>query len=331
MKAKHVNFMIAMSVFFHLAIVFLTIIYRKNHTISLEILLSLGQISLLIPAFILFVIYLFIRKKEEEKESILKIFCFKKIKWSTAIMVVIFTLLIMPLTVVVNSISMFFVDNTMMEMSAMLMDLSFFELLMLVAVVPAILEEIVFRGMVYGSYRRSGYLWTAILISAVVFGLRHMNINQALYASLLGVMMALLVEATGSIWSSVLCHFIINANSSISMYLMERFAAKTFYKEMMNPPKEEELFLILGVYLFISAITTPVAICVLHWLAKNENRELKLRGLKKEKCEKQITAAVIGTGKQSKNSILSLSLWVFFIFTIAYMIAEEFLMLQQMK
>ena len=62
-----------------------------------------------------------------------------------------------------------------------------------------------------------------VLLSSLLFGLMHMNFNQAPYAFALGVAMAVLVEATGSLWSSVLMHVIFNAQSVLLMYFYQHF------------------------------------------------------------------------------------------------------------
>ena len=59
-------------------------------------------------------------------------------------------------------------------------------------------------------------------MSGLVFGLFHLNINQFCYAFVIGVVFAFLVEATGSIWSSVLAHFAINTYSIKIIQLLLR-------------------------------------------------------------------------------------------------------------
>ena len=50
----------------------------------------------------------------------------------------------------------------------------------------------------------------AALMSGLLFGCFHLNINQALYAFVMGIVFAYMVEATGSLWSSVIAHFAVN-------------------------------------------------------------------------------------------------------------------------
>ena len=82
--------------------------------------------------------------------------------------------------------------------------------LFVVAVLPAILEEMVYRGFLLQALRRYGD-GMAILVSAVLFGLMHGNILQIPFAFLIGLVMGFLVVQTGNIWMAVALHFTNNA------------------------------------------------------------------------------------------------------------------------
>lgn len=97
---------------------------------------------------------------------------------------------------------------------------NFFAVLFLIAIQPAVFEELLFRGVALQAYGHMGEK-KAILISAFFFALLHMNLQQALYAFLLGVIFAFLVQRTGSIFASVLPHFFINASNWVALYFTE--------------------------------------------------------------------------------------------------------------
>lgn len=79
------------------------------------------------------------------------------------------------------------------------------------AVITPFLEELLHRGVVYGRLRRMMGLWPAVLVSALVFAVLHFNIVQFIYAFLLGIVLALFVEKTGSIYVAVVAHIVANA------------------------------------------------------------------------------------------------------------------------
>ncbi len=65
------------------------------------------------------------------------------------------------------------------------------------AVVPATLEELLFRGLLYEILRRSAGVPAAIMGTALLFGLAHLDLHHGLVASLLGLQLGLLRERHG--------------------------------------------------------------------------------------------------------------------------------------
>lgn len=88
---------------------------------------------------------------------------------------------------------------------------------LVIAVMPAIGEELMFRGLIYGSMRSRFGAGRAILISSLIFGLFHMSLVKLIPTALLGACLAIVVEKGGSIFVSMLLHFINNLISVIAM------------------------------------------------------------------------------------------------------------------
>lgn len=80
------------------------------------------------------------------------------------------------------------------------------------ALLPAIGEEISHRGMLLRSMKRFGF-WKAILLSGLLFGLLHLNIEQFFYATIIGIFLGFITSICGSIWPAVIIHFMNNALS----------------------------------------------------------------------------------------------------------------------
>lgn len=78
------------------------------------------------------------------------------------------------------------------------------------AIITPILEELLHRGVVYGRLRRMMRMWSAVIVSALVFAALHFNIVQFTYAFLLGIVFALFVEKTGHIYPAILAHIVAN-------------------------------------------------------------------------------------------------------------------------
>ena len=87
----------------------------------------------------------------------------------------------------------------------------YFAALLLLAFIPAVEEELIFRGIIFNGLRSRFKDYQAILISAAMFAVMHANLQQLVYPFLLGIIMAWVVMRTGSMVSSVIVHFTNNA------------------------------------------------------------------------------------------------------------------------
>jgi sodium transport system permease protein len=89
--------------------------------------------------------------------------------------------------------------------------LPLWQLVLFLAVMPAVLEEIAFRGvLLHGLRARMGPVATCLAVGAV-FGLFHVALFRILPTAYLGVLLAATVLMTGSIYPAMLWHFLNNA------------------------------------------------------------------------------------------------------------------------
>lgn len=86
------------------------------------------------------------------------------------------------------------------------------EILSLCIVIP-IAEELLYRGIVYG--RTKDWLGTrrAMAVSAVVFGLIHMNLVQFVYAAVFGLLLAYFMDISESVFGAAAAHMAANLTS----------------------------------------------------------------------------------------------------------------------
>lgn len=82
-------------------------------------------------------------------------------------------------------------------------------LILAYAVLPAICEEFVYRGILCHEYERGGVL-RAIVVSSVFFGLLHFHIAGLPVYLFSGVILALTLYATRSLFGAMLAHFFYN-------------------------------------------------------------------------------------------------------------------------
>lgn len=307
MNSKKVNWLFLTMILLHIGLVVGILLYNINiGYLNIPIIpnLLLGQGIIFIPA-LLFVVF--------SKEKLNEILGFHKIKISSVLMIILFTYLMMPITTVINAISMLFVENTVLQMSSSVLSMSMPVMLLIMGVLGPLSEEIVFRGVVLNGYKRSGNTIRAILFSAFLFGLMHMNFNQAAYALFLGIVMAVLVEATGSLWGSAVFHMTVNLQNVFLMYASDSLYTDEYMQEAQALTQNKDTMLAtIGIYSVVATIMTPIACCVLAWIAKNEKRDMHLKQ--------------IWTGrKENRGKMVTVPLLVAIVLVMAYMILDVIL------
>ena len=82
---------------------------------------------------------------------------------------------------------------------------------LLSAVIAApIVEEVIFRGVVFGSFRKVFPAWVSILISAVIFGAYHMNPVAIVYATVMGIIAGVVYEKKRNLLFTIILHMANN-------------------------------------------------------------------------------------------------------------------------
>lgn len=88
---------------------------------------------------------------------------------------------------------------------------------LLLCVFPALAEELLCRGIIYGMLRRRS-AFAAFLMSTLCFSLMHGNFDQIAYSALLGLLLCAVREFTGSVFPCMLMHFLLNSISVTMIY-----------------------------------------------------------------------------------------------------------------
>jgi len=81
------------------------------------------------------------------------------------------------------------------------------------AILPAVFEELVFRGLLFQWLRRifpKGRVIWAVIISAALFSAYHMSLAQTVYQFILGIIFAMVVLYSGKLVLAMLLHFVNN-------------------------------------------------------------------------------------------------------------------------
>ncbi|MFP6677433.1 MAG: ABC transporter permease subunit/CPBP intramembrane protease [Pirellulaceae bacterium] len=85
------------------------------------------------------------------------------------------------------------------------------QVILLIALLPAICEELAFRGFLLSGLRSQTKPFTAIVIASLFFGFTHGIIQQSIFAAMLGVVIGLISVRTGSLLPAIAFHFTNNA------------------------------------------------------------------------------------------------------------------------
>ena len=93
----------------------------------------------------------------------------------------------------------------------------------MIGILPAIGEELVFRGVVQQLFKKMyGNAHAAIWISAALFSALHLQFFGFLPRMVLGAMFGYMLEWSGTLWLPMIAHFINNATAVIAYYLAHK-------------------------------------------------------------------------------------------------------------
>jgi len=128
----------------------------------------------------------------------------------------------------------------------------------LTALLPGICEEFLHRGIMLLGAKKHNNPRYCLIISSILFGLMHLNINQFFYATILGFLMGIVALASDSIYPTIIIHFM---NNFLSTYF--------FYGPKLNWPfatfvAKIETFLMSNLLLFV--FSCVVIVIFLIWL-----------------------------------------------------------------
>ena len=127
---------------------------------------------------------------------------------------------ILPILIVILVLSMLFLDKIGYKAPPQPVFDMFFEekrssviifLTIFISVLGPIIEEIFFRGFLYSAVKKRFGVIAGVLLSGALFSILHANITGFLSIMILGVLMAFLYEATGSLVTSISVHILHNS------------------------------------------------------------------------------------------------------------------------
>ena len=272
--------------------------------------LLLSQLIVLVPA----ALFLFGTRTDPGR-----LIAHNRPKFTTTLLVVVFTFLCMPAIIAVNAFSMLFVDNEVAGLQSYMLSGPWWQILLMVGIIGPVSEEFVFRGVIYHGYKTSQRFVGSMLLSALLFGLTHLNFNQMSYAVLVGIVSVLLLEGSGSIFYSMLFHICINTTNVVQMLvqkaqgtIMSQEESMAYIERTMQMPYKQALAVSVSVYAVIAAGATALAGCLLYLIVKKENRVQHMQQL------------LHGNTGEKRTKLISVPLVISVVLCLLYMTADVF-------
>ena len=131
--------------------------------------------------------------------------------------------------------------------------------MVMIALLPAIGEEFMFRGLLQRLLKEwLGNIHVAIVIAAILFSALHMQFYGFFPRMLLGIMFGYLFYWSGSLWVPVCAHFINNGSAVTFSYLGQRGILSGNYEDF---GATENVFLIL-----MSGLAIPILFFIIYRL-----------------------------------------------------------------
>ena len=142
---------------------------------------------------------------------------------------------------------------------------NFFLQLLLVAVLPALCEEFLHRGILLQGIKHIGFK-KAILISSLLFALIHFNVQQVFYAFVIGLVLGFVAVVSKNIYPAIIIHFM---NNGIATYL--EFASHRGWvfgdllDSLSNFLKSNTPFMVFTVVIIVMLVIVAL-LCLFIWL-----------------------------------------------------------------
>lgn len=189
-----------------------------------QILLFSDLFILLLPINVYFII-----TKLPVKETLR----FNKLGLVDIIITIAIGFLFIPIGSFLSIITSFFFENNVVDVMNQLSVSSNITFFIIIALLPAILEELAVRGIILSGYKNIS-IHKAAIITGLIFALFHLNPPQFLYTFILGIMLAYVVYYTNSIFSSMIIHFIFNGFNSLVFIYMKNNNSKVLEQTASN-------------------------------------------------------------------------------------------------
>ncbi|RJP37678.1 MAG: CPBP family intramembrane metalloprotease [Phycisphaerales bacterium] len=127
-------------------------------------------------------------------------------------------------------------------------------ILMIIAVIPGTCEELLFRGFLLSGLAGVARKWPAIIACGVIFGVFHYMLIRVPITAAIGVVLALLVWQSRSIWPAVLAHVLHNGLGCLISIDPTLQGALGITEEAMGADRLPARLVLIGTLIFTAGV-----------------------------------------------------------------------------
>ena len=229
-------------------------------------------------------IFLFSALRKQKVEKTVEAYKFNKVNFKSVIYSIIIGVLVYGLTVCISSFFSVVLQllgydpnfgasgSTITEFPLWLLLVELF----FTAVLPGICEEVAHRGMLLHTYKKMG-VKKAILLSGLLFGLMHLNVEQFFYATFSGFLFGFIAITSDSIVPTMIMHFVNNAISVFMSYsLVNNNALGQAYKNLFASLQTANPFVaFMGIFIVVMIMVFLLFVFITLLMKESQKGKIK--------------------------------------------------------
>lgn len=220
---------------------------------------------LLIPTIIYFLV---------TKLSVVDTLRLHKINIESIVIVILISIVSYPIASFAALIPQLYFTSLTTKVLGSFSSMPLLALLGIQALTPAICEEVTMRGIVLSGYKNISIRKAAIM-NGLIFGLFHMNPEQFIYAFILGVIFTYIINITGSIFSTMIAHFVFNGGNTFLLWAQTKLLNIKIASTSNSSIKDLAMSMKIATlsFSFIFAVFAAIIVVLLIMLLKKVNSD----------------------------------------------------------
>lgn len=131
------------------------------------------------------------------------------------------------------------------------------------------------RGIVLSGFEFKSKNVAAVM-TGIMFGILHLNAHQFLYATVMGIILAYVVRATGSIFLSMIMHFLINTFNLIQQRIMSEGIKPEDLLHSINNVNTLATGIKVELFLYYLVLAVVASFLIIYLIRKMEKRNFDI-------------------------------------------------------